>query len=239
MGAQRLWDYGPLGVELKRNLKDFWWRRHVREREDMVGMDGSIIMNRAVWKASGHEDTFSDPIVDCRSCKSRHRADQLPLKDGAKYCPICGSRDLTEPRDFNLMFKSFAGPIEVMRISFIFGPKRLRPSLFSSRMFWKPAVKSSPSASLKFGKPSATKSIRAIIHSAPANSNRWKLSKLCRAEDGLRLTDYWLEERLRFYEDIGIPRAKIRVHDMPDAERAFYSKRPMTSNTTFLSGERA
>ena len=111
-GLNGFWDYGPLGVELKRNLKDFWWRRNVREREDMVGMDGSIIMNRAVWKASGHEETFSDPMVDCRSCKSRHRADQLPVKDGVKYCPNCGSRDLTEPRAFNLMFKSFAGPIE-------------------------------------------------------------------------------------------------------------------------------
>jgi glycyl-tRNA synthetase len=84
-GLNGFWDYGPLGVELKRNLKDFWWRQNVREREDMVGMDGSIIMNRRVWKASGHEDTFSDPMVDCRSCKSRHRADQLPLKDGVRY----------------------------------------------------------------------------------------------------------------------------------------------------------
>ena len=96
-GLNGFWDYGPLGVELKRNLKDFWWRRHVREREDMVGMDGAIIMNRAVWKASGHEETFSDPLVDCRSCKSRHRADQLPMKEGARYCPIAEAVILLRP----------------------------------------------------------------------------------------------------------------------------------------------
>src|SRR5208337_2809761 len=95
-GLNGCWDYGPLGVELKRNLKDYWWRVMVRERDDIVGMDGSILMNRAVWKASGHEETFTDPMVDCRNCKARLRADQLPQKDGVSYCPNCGSRDLTE-----------------------------------------------------------------------------------------------------------------------------------------------
>ena len=87
-GLNGFWDYGPLGVELKRNLKDFWWRRNVREREDMVGMDGSIIMNRAVWKASGHEDTFSDPMVDCRSLQVAAIVQtNCRCKDGVKYCP--------------------------------------------------------------------------------------------------------------------------------------------------------
>src|SRR6184192_4008011 len=103
-GLNGCWDYGPLGVELKRNVKDCWWRTMVRERDDIVGMDGAILMSRAVWKASGHEETFTDPMVDCRTCKARLRADQLPEKNGEKFCPTCGSRDLTEPRAFNLMF---------------------------------------------------------------------------------------------------------------------------------------
>ena len=86
-GLNGCWDYGPLGVELRRNLKEFWWRRMVRERDDVVGLDGSILMNRQVWVASGHETTFSDPMVDCRNCKSRLRADQLPEKNGQKQCP--------------------------------------------------------------------------------------------------------------------------------------------------------
>jgi glycyl-tRNA synthetase len=111
-GLNGAWDYGPLGVELKRNLKNYWWRVMVHERDDVVGMDGSILMNRAVWKASGHEDTFSDPMVDCRSCKARLRADQIIEKKGALQCPNCGGKDLTEPRAFNLMFKTYVGATE-------------------------------------------------------------------------------------------------------------------------------
>jgi len=111
-GLNGCWDYGPLGTELKRNLKDFWWRRMVRERDDIVGMDGSILMNRQVWVASGHEATFSDPMVDCGSCKSRLRVDQLSEKDGKLHCPVCGSFDLTEARAFNLMFKTYVGATE-------------------------------------------------------------------------------------------------------------------------------
>src|SRR5437899_2549428 len=108
-GLNGCWDYGPLGVELKRNVKDYWWRVTVRERDDVVGMDGAILMSRAVWKASGHEETFTDPMVDCRTCKARLRADQLPEKNGVKQCPNCGGKDLTAPRAFNLMVKTFVG----------------------------------------------------------------------------------------------------------------------------------
>src|SRR5260370_14591319 len=111
-GLNGWWDYGPLGTELKRNLKDFRWCRMVRERDDIIGMDGSILMNRQVWVASGHEATFSDPMVDCRNCKSRLRADQLLEKDGKRQCPVCGTFDLTEARAFNLMFKTYVGATE-------------------------------------------------------------------------------------------------------------------------------
>jgi glycyl-tRNA synthetase len=224
-GLNGFWDYGPLGVELKRNLKDFWWRRNVREREDMVGMDGSIIMNRTVWKASGHEDTFSDPLVDCRSCKSRYRADQLPVKDGAKYCPTCGSRDLTEPRAFNLMFKTFAGPLESEENLVYLRPETAQAIFVQFRN-----VLETSRQKLPFGIAQIGKAFRNEIN--PRNYTfrsrefeQMEIEYFCRAEEGLRLTDYWLEERLKFYEDIGIPRSKIHVHDIPDEERAFYSKK--------------
>src|SRR2546422_7375414 len=111
-GLNVMLDYGSLGVELKRNLKNYWWRVMVHEGDDVVGLDGSILMNRAVWKASGHEDTFSDPMVDCRSCKARLRADQIIDKGKGKQCPVCGGKDLTEPRSFNLMFKTYVGATE-------------------------------------------------------------------------------------------------------------------------------
>jgi glycyl-tRNA synthetase len=107
-GLGSVWDYGPLGVELKNNIKRAWWRSVVYERDDMVGLDAGILMNRLVWKYSGHEATFSDPLVDCRKCKTRLRADKLE----DHKCPNCGSHDLTEPRQFNLMFRTTVGAVE-------------------------------------------------------------------------------------------------------------------------------
>src|SRR5437016_108553 len=105
-GLQGTFDYGPLGVELKNNLKQAWWRANVYERDDMEGIDAAILMHRDVWRYSGHEETFVDPLVDCRNCQSRWRADHV---SGA--CPKCGSRNLTEPRPFNMMFKTAVGPV--------------------------------------------------------------------------------------------------------------------------------
>ncbi|MCJ7605219.1 MAG: glycine--tRNA ligase, partial [Dehalococcoidales bacterium] len=106
-GLSGCWDYGPVGVELKRNVKEAWWNTVVRERDDMVGLDTSILMNRRVWEASGHVTEFSDPLVECKSCHLRFRADNLETDK----CPECGG-EFTEPMQFNLMFKTFAGPVE-------------------------------------------------------------------------------------------------------------------------------
>ncbi len=224
-GLNGFWDFGPMGVELKRNLKDFWWRRNVREREDMVGMDGAIIMNRAVWKASGHEATFSDPMVDCRQCKSRHRADQLPERDGAPYCPQCGSPNLTEPRAFNLMFKSHASPVESDETLVYLRPETAQAIFVQFKNILETSRKKLP-----FGIAQIGKAFRNEIN--PRNYifrsrefEQMEIEYFCRAEEGLALTDYWLEERLKFYEDIGIPREKIHVVDIPDSDRAFYSKK--------------
>ena len=137
-GTGSVWDYGPLGVELKQNIKRLWWRDFVQSRADMVGLDASILMHPMVWTASGHVDKFTDPMVDCRECKHRFRADHVdtqpwthycPATKGNKFvipageacghcgarrtlCPECGKGELTPPRQFNLMFKTFMGPVE-------------------------------------------------------------------------------------------------------------------------------
>src|SRR5204862_103840 len=108
-GLNGAWDYGPLGVELKRNLKNYWWRVMVHERDDVVGMDGAILTHPAVLKASGHVEGFSDPMVDCRTCNAHLRSDQVVEKSGTKKCPHCGGKDLTETRQFNLMFETHVG----------------------------------------------------------------------------------------------------------------------------------
>ena len=108
-GFASTWDYGPLGVELKRNVKEAWWQTVVRERDDMVGLDAAILMHPRAWEASGHVATFNDPLVDCKECKSRFRADHIK----GEACPNCGRKGtLTEPRQFNMMFRTAVGPVE-------------------------------------------------------------------------------------------------------------------------------
>jgi len=223
-GLNGLWDYGALGVELKRNLKNYWWRVMVHERDDVVGMDGSILMNRAVWKASGHEDTFTDPMVDCRSCKARLRADQIVEKKGAKQCPVCGGKDLTEPRSFNLMFKTYVGATEdESSVTY------LRPETAQAIFVQFKNVLDVSRKKLPFGIAQIGKAFRNEIN--PRNFTfrsrefeQMELEYFCRAEEGMKLLEYWKEERLKFYENIGIARDKLHVLTVPDEERAFYSK---------------
>ena len=223
-GLNGLWDYGPLGVELKRNLKNYWWRVMVHERDDVVGMDGSILMNRAVWKASGHEDTFSDPMIDCRSCKVRLRADQVIEKNGVQQCPNCGGKDLTPPRPFQLMFKTYVGATEdESSITY------LRPETAQSIFVQFKNVLEVSRKKLPFGIAQIGKAFRNEIN--PRNFTfrsrefeQMELEYFCRAEEGVNLLDYWLEERLKFYENIGILRDKLHARKVPDDERAFYSK---------------
>jgi glycyl-tRNA synthetase len=223
-GLNGVWDMGPLGAELKRNLKDYWWRVMVRERDDVVGLDGSIITHRAVLKASGHEDTFSDPMVDCRTCNARLRADQLPEKAGAKQCPNCGGKDLTEPRAFNLMLRTQLGATEdESSIAY------LRPETAQSIFVQFKNVLDTARKKLPFGIAQIGKAFRNEIN--PRNFifrsrefEQMELEYFCAPEQGMQLLDYWLEERLKFYENIGIPRAKLHVLTVPDADRAFYSK---------------
>src|SRR3989344_5468814 len=109
-GLANSWDYGPLGVELKNNIAQLWWRRFVQNRNDMVGIDAALVMNPKVWEASGHLATFSDPLVECKKCHERYRADNIDIKAA---CPKCGSKEqFTEAKQFNLMLKTFLGPAE-------------------------------------------------------------------------------------------------------------------------------
>ncbi len=223
-GLSGCWDYGPLGVELKRNLKNYWWRVTVHERDDVVGMDGSILMNRAVWKASGHEDTFSDPMVDCRSCKARLRADQVIERKDVQQCPNCGGKDLTEPRPFNLMFKTYVGATEdESSVTY------LRPETAQSIFVQFKNILEVSRKKLPFGIAQIGKAFRNEIN--PRNFTfrsrefeQMELEYFCRAEEGMKLLDYWLDERLKFYENIGISRDRLHVKTVSDEERAFYSK---------------
>src|SRR2546425_4408050 len=223
-GLNGVWDYGPLGVELKNNLKQYWWQVMVRERDDVVGLDGAILTHPAVLKASGHVDTFTDPMVDCRTCKVRLRADQLAEKNDTKQCPNCGGKDLTEARPFNLMFQTQMGAAaDESSIAY------LRPETAQSIFVQFKNVLEVSRKKLPFGIAQIGKAFRNEIN--PRNFTfrsrefeQMELEYFCRAEEGMKWLDYWLEERLKFYENIGIPREKLHARKVPDEEQAFYSK---------------
>src|SRR5881296_3170966 len=223
-GLNGAWDYGPLGVELKRNLKNYWWQVTVHERDDVVGMDGSILTHPDVLKASGHVEGFSDPMIDCRTCKAHLRFDQLIEKKGVKQCPNCGGKDLTDARQFNLMFETHVGAAaDESSIAY------LRPETAQSIFV---QFKNSLEVSRKklpFGIAQIGKAFRNEIN--PRNFTfrsrefeQMELAYFCRAEEGMQSLDYWTNERLNVYENMGIPRTKLHARKVPDEERAFYSK---------------
>ena len=295
-GLNGCWDYGPLGAELKRNLKELWWRRYVHQRDDIVGLDGSILTHQDVLKASGHVGGFSDPMCDDLLTKERLRADQIDpqsgtalhftgatheesdfqvekafsvliregedenkarktakqyyaqfLKDGqispkklelqgetseelvdsTRYNPATGSL-LTEAREFNLMFQTTMGASAEDN-----DPKAvayLRPETAQSIFVQFKNVLETSRVKLPFGIAQIGKAFRNEIN--PRNYTfrsrefeQMEIEYFCRPEDGLRLTDEWLEDRLSFYEDIGIPRAHLHILDVPDGERAHYSEK--------------
>ncbi len=223
-GLNGVWDYGPLGTELKNNLKQYWWQVTVRDRDDVVGLDGAILTHPAVLKASGHVDTFTDPMVDCRTCKARLRADQLAEKNGVKQCPNCGGKDLTEARPFNLMFQTQMGAsADPASIAY------LRPETAQSIFVQFKNVLDVSRKKLPFGIAQIGKAFRNEIN--PRNFTfrsrefeQMELEYFCRPEQGMDLLAYWLKERIKFYEEIGISRKRLHILDVPEKERAFYSK---------------
>ena len=220
-GFRSTWDYGPLGVLLKRNVKDAWWRSMVQLRDDIVGLDAAILMAPKVWEASGHVATFTDPLVDCRNCKERFRADQLP-DSGA--CPNCGMKDtFTEARQFNLMFKTFVGPVEDdASIAY------LRPETAQGIFVNFANVQTTTRKKPPFGIAQIGKSFRNEI--TPGNFvfrtrefEQMEMEYFVPPEDGARWYEYWCQERYRWYVELGIPEAQLRLRPHETEELSHYS----------------
>ncbi len=296
-GLNGCWDYGPLGAELKRNLKDYWWRVNVQERPDIVGMDGSILTHNSVLTASGHVGGFSDPLCDCLLSKERLRADQIPAQSGVAYwwkgaakadgswstkkefsmlVPTDSEKDhklarkgalqyysqiagkgtqpadivldeetreqvtdslrynpangslVTEARAFNLMFRTTIGATSDENDPASIG--WLRPETAQSIFCQYKNILDSSRMKIPFGIAQIGKSFRNEIN--PRNFTfrsrefeQMEVEYFCREEDGFALTDEWLERSLCFYENIGIPREHIHILDVPEDERAFYSRK--------------
>ena len=219
-GLQGLYDYGPLGVELKNNLKKAWWKSMVFERDDVEGIDSSILTNPLVLKYSGHEDTFSDPLVDCRDCNSRWRSDHI--EDGK--CPNCGSSNLTEPRPFNLMFKTSVGPVEDGS-SFAYLRPETAQSIFTN---FKNVMDSTPH-SLPFGIAQIGKAFRNEI--TPRNFifrvrefEQMELEYFVKPGEDEKWHKEWIELRVNWWQEQGIAKDNLEIYYVPDEELAHYSK---------------
>ena len=227
-GLQGLYDYGPLGVELKNNLKNAWWTSMVYENDNIEGLDSSILTNPMVLKYSGHEDTFSDPMVDCKSCNLRFRADQVPKE--------CKPEDLTEPRMFNLMFKTNVGPVDDGK-SFAY----LRPETAQQIFTNFKNVIDSTSKSIPFGIAQIGKAFRNEI--TPRNFifrvrefEQMELEYFVEPGKDDDSINKWVQKRLKWWEEQGVPMNSIELYEVPTDELAHYSKRTVDIMYKFPHG---
>ena len=231
-GLQGIYDFGPLGVELKNNLKSAWWKSMVYERDDVEGLDASILTNQLVLNYSGHEDTFTDPLVDCKSCKSRWRADQIE-----DTCPNCGSKDLTDPRPFNLMFKTNVGPLEDEGSTAYLRPETAQQIFTNFKN-----IVDSTSRALPFGIAQIGKAFRNEI--TPRNFifrvrefEQMELEFFVEPGEDNLWHDKWIEERSKWWESQGVSKKKIRFLEVPKDELSHYSKRTVDLMYEFPHGE--
>jgi glycyl-tRNA synthetase len=229
-GFRSAYDYGPLGVLMLRNVQDAWWRSMVQLRDDVVGLDASILSPPAVWEASGHLQNFTDPLVDCRSCKERHRLDKL---EDPNTCPSCGKTGtFTDARQFNLMFKTFAGPVEESAAEVYLRPETAQGPFLNFKNILETSRKKPP-----FGIAQVGKSFRNEI--TPGNFIfrtrefiQMELEFFVPPEDSPRWYEYWLAERRQWYIDLGIPEDKLRLRAHDEDELSHYSSG--TSDVEFL-----
>ena len=226
-GINACWDYGPMGVRLKTNIKAHWFRTMTRLRDDVVPLDAAILMHPRVWEASGHLTEFTDPLIDCKQCKARFRADDVDFDfaDPNTPCPRCGNRGtFTEPRMFNLMFKTFMGPVED-EASVIY----LRPETAQGIYVNFDNVRVSSRLKLPFGIAQIGKAFRNEI--TPGNFifrtrefEQMEMQFFVKPDEDQKWFDYWKEERMKWYLSIGLTPERLRWHEHGPNELAHYAK---------------
>lgn len=232
-GLANSWDYGPLGVELKNNIKQLWWQKFVHQRDDMVGIDAALIMNPRVWEASGHVKEFADPLIECKKCHERFRADQLEGK-----CPNCGSKEFTEAKQFNLLFKTFIGPVEdASTVAYMRG--ELAQAMFVDFK----NVLDTTRIKLPFGIAAQGKVFRNEI--TPGNFvfrtrefDLMEFEYFVKESDWEKYFEYWRKEMLAWLKDIGVDMKKVHEHNIPKDELAHYSKKTIDFEFDYPFGKK-
>jgi glycyl-tRNA synthetase len=240
-GLRSSWDYGPLGVELKNNVKRAWWRSMVQLRDDVVGLDAAVITSPKVWEASGHLEVFTDPLVECLNCHQRFRADHLPGVHAPQSgheadettvdmtakptCPNCGHTEFTDPRNFNLMFKTHLGPVQDEA-----NAAYLRPETAQGMFVDFAAIQQASRKKIPFGIAQIGKSFRNEI--TPGNFiyrtrefEQMELEFFVKPGSDEEWHEYWIAERMRWYTELGLDAENLRIREHDSDELSHYSKR--------------
>jgi glycyl-tRNA synthetase len=237
-GLAGTWDYGPLGLALKNNVKSLWWKRFVDSRDDMYGFDAAILMNQRTWEASGHVSTFADPLVECKKCQHRFRADQLPgagTKEASKKCPDCGGA-LGDVRQFNMMFKTHVGAAEdATAVSY------LRPETAQGMFVNFKNIVDTFHPTLPFGMAQIGKAFRNEI--APRDFlfrsrefEQMEIEYFVKPSDWSGIFDHFKNEVKEYINDVGIDTKKVTEYEVPEEKRAHYSKRTVDFEFDFPFG---
>jgi len=228
-GLGSVWDYGPLGVELKRNLKERWWRSMIYERDDIEGVDAAILMHPKVWEASGHVAGFTDPLVDCKQCKNRFRADDPRIKgtpgEPDAQCPTCGTKgNLTAPRMFNLMFKTFMGPVEEQAAVVYLRPETAQGIYVNYLNVLQSSRQKVPFGIAQIGKAFRNEITPGNFTFRTREFEQMEMQFFVKPGDDERWFEEWKAARMQWHVDLGITAAKLRFHQHTADELAHYAK---------------
>ena len=248
-GLRSSWDYGPLGVELKRNIKNAWWRSMVQLRDDVVGLDAAIIMSPKVWEASGHLEVFTDPLVECLNCHQRFRADHIPgfhaPQSGHEadettvdlatkpVCPNCGHDRFTDPRNFNLMFKTFMGPVEDAAAAVYLRPETAQAMFVDFDLIQQATRKKIPFGIAQIGKSFRNEITPGNFIFRQREFEQMEMEFFVEPGTDEEWHDYWINERRQWYLDLGIAKDHLRLREHDADELSHYSKRTVDIEYTF------
>lgn len=261
-GLANTYDYGPLGVELKNNIKNLWWDRFVHRRDDIVGLDAALIMNPKVWEASGHIQEFNDPLVECRSCHERFKADELlkgknwikekqfldtlSASDREKRileifgaCPNCGAkRQFTTPRQFTLMFKTFLGPAHTEKSTVYLRPETAQAMFVNFKNILTTTRKTLPFGIAQVGRAFRNEITPGNFIFRTREFEQMEIEYFIRGKDWKEHFEYWRKEMLAWMGEVGINTEKIHEEEIPEGERAHYSKRTIDFEYDFPFGKK-
>ena len=243
-GVGGFWDFGPNGVLLKNNIKQLWWKRFVQIIDDITGIEGSIIMNPEVWKASGHIESFTDPLVECKNCHSRYRADHM--LDGRfvgegkatkkNQCPTCGETVFTEPRNFNMMFKTHIGPVEDSSSETYLRPETAQSMFTDFKQVAEISRKKIPFGIAQIGKAFRNEITFGNFFFRSREFEQMEIEYFVKPGTDEKWFGYWLKEWKKFIIDLGINKNKLREYEHPKKSLSHYSKRTVDIEYDFPFG---